>query len=66
MTVGVVGSVYGPVDQFDHPVASFLAVGLAEGLDVPVSVQVESSTGDADAVVTCRWPVSTGQHGSTE
>lgn len=57
LTVGVVDSAYGPLDQFGHPVPSFLAVGLASGVDVPVSVTVDADGTDrVDAVVTCRWP----------
>lgn len=41
VVVGITGSTYGRVDRFDHPVASLLGVGLARGLDVPVSVSVE-------------------------
>ena len=60
LTVGIVDSIYGPPAQFDHPVASFLGVGVARGLDTPVAVSVESiADGRADAVVTCRWPAST-------
>lgn len=58
VTLGVDDSAYGPLDQFDHPVASFLGVGLARGLGLPVAVSVELlDDGRVDAVVTCRWPV---------
>lgn len=58
VTVGIVDSAYGPLDQFDHPVASFLGTGLAQGLETPVVVSVEPDGNDrVDAVVTCRWPV---------
>lgn len=53
LTVSVSGSVYGPVDRLDHPVASLLAVGVATGLDQPVALEV---TDDGDsALVTCTW-----------
>lgn len=39
---------------FDTPAASFLAVGLAVGLGLPVWAAVEP-TGDGDYAVTCRW-----------
>ncbi|MFC6863889.1 hypothetical protein ACFQGE_10465 [Halomicroarcula sp. GCM10025817] len=56
LTVAIGGSVYGPLDTFDHPIASFLAVGLARGLDRPISLSVtEQSDGDVEALVTCRW-----------
>jgi len=56
VTVGITGSAYGPVDRFDHPIASFLAVGLAHGLDEEVTVAVEAvADGRADYLVTCGW-----------
>jgi len=55
-TVEVAGSVYGPIDRFDHPVASLLAVGLAAALDRPVSLDVTpAEDGPADYFVTCEW-----------
>ena len=55
-TVEVAGSVYGPVDRFDHPVASLFAVGLAATLDRPVSLDVTpAEDGPADYFVTCEW-----------
>lgn len=56
VTVEVAGSVYGPVDRFDHPVASLVAVGLAATLDQPVSLDVTpAEDGPADYFVTCEW-----------
>lgn len=56
LTVGVGESVYGRVDRIDHPVASFLAVGLARGLGRPVTVEARPAEGDrVDFHVTCRW-----------
>lgn len=56
LTVAISGSVYGPLDRFDHPIPSLLAVGLAHGLDEPISVSItESGDGRAEYVVTCRW-----------
>lgn len=56
VTVAVADTVYGRVDRFDHPVASVLAVGLARGLDEPVSMEVTAATDDrSDYLVTCRW-----------
>lgn len=56
LTVGITDSAFGPVEQFDHPVASFLGVGLARGLETAVEVRVEEGSDRVDAVVTCRWP----------
>lgn len=59
-TFGVAGSALGPVDRFDHPVASFAGVALAAELSVPVAVSVRAAAGDrADYLVTCRWPAGT-------
>jgi hypothetical protein len=58
VTVAVTDSAYGSITDFDHPVASVLAVGLARGLDVPVTLDVEARSDDrADYVITCRWAV---------
>lgn len=51
----VSGSAFGDVDRIDHPVASFLAVGFAVGMDRPVRVEVTADDGRADWLVTCRW-----------
>jgi hypothetical protein len=54
--IAVNGSVYGPLDRFDHPIPSVFATGLAQGLDAPVSVGISEATGDrAEYIVTCRW-----------
>lgn len=55
VSAGVAGSVYGPVDRFDHPVASLLAVGLATGLDEHVTMDVSAGDERFDHVVTVRW-----------
>lgn len=61
VTVAAEGSVYGPVDGFDHPVASFLAVGLAANLDRPVRAEATAAEeGPADYFVTCEWDPATG------
>jgi hypothetical protein len=54
VTVGVSGSVYGPVDRFDHPVASFLAVGVARGRGMPVTLTVDAGDDRSDHLVTVR------------
>ena len=51
----VTGSVHGPVDRFDHPMQSFLSVGLAVGLDRPVVTGTTTNTGRSDYTITCRW-----------
>ncbi|MFC6940075.1 hypothetical protein ACFQE8_08885 [Salinirubellus sp. GCM10025818] len=51
LRMGVTGSALGPVDGFDHPVASFVATGAARVLDEPVSVRVVSGDDRHDAVV---------------
>jgi hypothetical protein len=53
VTMAVDGSAYGPIDRFDHPVASLLATTLAVELDTPVTVVVESAD-RVDWLVTCR------------
>ncbi|MDG5761822.1 hypothetical protein QA600_21090 [Natronococcus sp. A-GB1] len=53
--VAVADDVFGPVDQFDHPVVSTLAVGLAAGLERPVDVAVSPETDRGQWLVTCRW-----------
>ncbi|MHC3436910.1 hypothetical protein ACYJ1Y_02160 [Natrialbaceae archaeon A-gly3] len=54
-TIAITGSVLGEVDRFDHPIAAFLVVGLAIGLERPVGLEVESGDDRADWLVTCRW-----------
>jgi hypothetical protein len=51
VTFGVTGEPYGPLDRFDHPVASFLAVGLAHGLDTPVTLNVTAGESRSDYLV---------------
>ncbi|WP_208023624.1 hypothetical protein [Halorussus pelagicus] len=55
VAVELSGSVYGALDRFDNPAVSFLAVGLADALDAPVTVEVTPAEGRADFVVTCEW-----------
>ena len=55
-TFGIVGSAFGPVDRFDHPIASLLAVGLATGLETPVELETAvPEAARADYLVTVRW-----------
>ena len=55
VTVAVSGGAFGPLDRVDHPIASFLAVGVATGLDRPVALEVAAGDDRADWLVTCRW-----------
>lgn len=57
ITVAVSGSTYGDVDRFDHPVVSFLGVGMAVGLDRPVVTDVAAGDDRSDHLVTVRWEV---------
>lgn len=54
LTVTVSGSAYGLVTQFDHPVASFIAVGVARGTEHPVCVTVTEADSRADYRVRCQ------------
>ena len=51
LRMGVSGSALGPVDGFDHPVASFTATGVVRALDGPVSASVVPGDDRHDAVV---------------
>lgn len=54
VSFGVSNPTIASLERFDHPVQSFLAVGLARGLDAPVAVETTPAEGDrADYVVTC-------------
>lgn len=55
ITFEIEDSVYGPIDRFDHPVQSFLAVGLAVGLGRPVTAETKTLEDRSRYVVTCRW-----------
>ncbi|SEV83819.1 hypothetical protein [Natrinema salifodinae] len=55
VTVAVGDSAFGDVDRFDHPIASFLAVGVAAGLDRPVRLSIAPGDEQAEWLVTCRW-----------
>lgn len=55
LTVGVEGVAYGDSEAFDHPVPSFLGVGVASALDVPGTVEVEPGDDRADKLITVRW-----------
>lgn len=59
VTIAISGSTFGAVDQFDHPIASFLAVGLAQGLEQSIELDVDEATDRAEWLVTCRFDVDT-------
>jgi hypothetical protein len=54
VTVRVRDGVLGPLDRFDHPVASFLGTGFARGLGRPVRTEVVRRDGTTSVVV-CSW-----------
>lgn len=60
VTVAITDSAFGAVDRFDHPIASFLAVGLATGLAEPITLEVVAGDERSDWVVTCRWEPESG------
>lgn len=53
ITFDVTDSLFGDIDRIDHPVVSLLAVGIAVGLQKPVSIVVTQD--DENWLVTCRW-----------
>lgn len=55
VTFAVADAAFGPLDRFDHPIPSVLAVGLATGLDRPIELSVDPGDDRADWLVTCRW-----------
>ncbi|WP_311173102.1 hypothetical protein [Halobellus ordinarius] len=54
LTVSVGECRFGAAATFDTPVASFLSVTVARGLDTPVTTEV-TPVDDGDFAVTCRW-----------
>jgi hypothetical protein len=58
LTVTVSGSAYGPVTQFDHPITSFIAVGVAQATNTPVTVTVTEADARADYRIRCRTAAS--------
>ncbi|WP_243645204.1 hypothetical protein [Natrarchaeobius chitinivorans] len=55
VTVGISGSAVGPLDRFDHPIPSFVATGLAVGLERPVRVEVTQGDQRSDWLVTVHF-----------
>ncbi|QSW99412.1 hypothetical protein [Haloterrigena alkaliphila] len=56
--IAVTASAFGPVDRFDHPVASILAVGLVAHLERPVRLEVTEDAERGQWLVTYRWDVA--------
>ncbi|OVE85253.1 hypothetical protein B2G88_12555 [Natronolimnobius baerhuensis] len=55
VTFAITDSTFGDCDRFDHPVASFLAVSLAIGLERPITLEVAAADNRTDWLLTCRW-----------
>lgn len=61
-TFGVVGSTFGPLDRINNPIASFLGVGIARGVDSQVELSVEApDDARSDYLVTVRWASANGE-----
>ncbi|WP_223302226.1 hypothetical protein [Haladaptatus sp. R4] len=67
VTFGVSGSAFGSVERFDHPISSFVAVGLARALDRPISVEQLAAGGeDTEYLVRCSWESDAPDEGNEE
>jgi hypothetical protein len=55
VTVAVSEGAFGPIGRFDHPVASFLAVGFAAGLEREIVLEVSAGADPGAWLVSCRW-----------
>ncbi|WP_238705382.1 hypothetical protein [Natrinema pallidum] len=55
VTIAITDSSFGAIDRFDHPIASFLAVGFVAGLERPIRLEVAAGGDRSDWLVTCRW-----------
>ncbi|QRV15816.1 hypothetical protein JMJ58_02620 [Haloterrigena salifodinae] len=64
-TIAVSDSAFGPIDRFDHPIPSFLAVGFAAGLERPVRLEISPGDDRADWLITCRWDLETDPEDET-
>ncbi|POG55591.1 hypothetical protein [Haloferax marisrubri] len=60
LTVRVEDCRFASAETFDTPVASFVAVVVARGLDAPVVTEVAAGE-EMDFAVTCRWDVEDGE-----
>jgi energy-converting hydrogenase Eha subunit E len=56
----VVDSAYGDVTRFDHPVASFVACGLAVARSTPVICETMEGDSDGAYIIICRWDEAAG------
>lgn len=56
VTVAIDDTVYGTLARFDHPVASVIGVGLAAGLNTPVTLETTApDDGKSEFLLTYRW-----------
>ncbi|MFK5604037.1 hypothetical protein [Haloferax volcanii] len=65
LTVRVEDCRFAAAETFDTPVASFVAVVVARGLDAPVVTEVAAGE-EMDFAVTCRWEVGGDEETETE
>lgn len=65
LTVAIDGSVYGG-GRFENPLASFLAVGLTQALETPVTTTVQAEATAGALTVTCRWDAETAGSEGTD
>lgn len=65
-TFGIYDPVCEPITQFDHPLVSFLGVGLTKGLGIPVRVKPHDGDDYVDYVVSCTWEESELSSSETE
>jgi hypothetical protein len=63
VAIRVTDPAYGALTEFDHPLVSFVGVGLAAGLSSPVAVDAVERGGDETFVVGYRYDVATGEGG---
>lgn len=54
LSMAVTAPAFGSLSAIDHPIASFLAVGVAAAREAPTVVSVETDT-EGDPIVTLRW-----------
>lgn len=58
LTVRILENRFGDTTQFDHPAASFIAVGIALSVDTAVSAEYHDTETPSTLRVTYRWDVS--------
>lgn len=59
VSIRIAGAALGDLDRFDHPIASYLAVGFARKLDRPVTVGVRPLDGTGRWLIICSWELDT-------